>query len=398
MLKPRGGSVRPAHPGVRFLGVLLFVGCTPPPLPSHGAPGEALPGLPPDVVARFEAGRALFDIEVSEEGGLGPTFNQRRCSSCHDVPTLGGSGVEPIVKSTRWVDGRCDPLLHQGGDNIQARATPALVAAGGRAETRPGDATHTTDLTAPALYGLGVVEAIPEHAILARADPDDADGDGISGRAGRTADGRFARFGRKGTHATLRSFIEEALLQEMGLTTPAHPRELTINGTPPPPEADPASDPEYGPDQIDLLESYLRLLALPGPAEPGAEDAAAVERGRDLFESVGCTGCHTPRFTTSDEAPPSLRGREVVLYSDLLLHDLGPGWAGICSASAAPSEIRTAPLAGLRHRPILSHDGRSTTLADVIRRHGGEAEASVRAYDALGPEARDALLAFLRSL
>ncbi len=398
MLKPRGGSVRPTHPGVRFLGVLLLAACAPPPLPSHGAPGQPLPGLPPDLLARFDAGRALFDIEVGEAAGLGPTFNQRRCSSCHDVPTLGGGGVEPILKSTRWVDGRCDPLVHQGGDNIQTRATAALQAAGGRGETRPDDATHTTDLTAPALYGLGVVEAIPESAILAGADPDDADHDGISGRVGRTSDGALARFGRKATHATLRSFIEEALLQEMGLTTPAHPRELTINGTPPPPEADPAPDPEYGPAQIDLLEDYVRLLALPGPGEPGPERAASVERGRDVFEAVGCTGCHTPHFTTSDSAPPPLQRREVALYSDLLLHDLGPGWAGICSDSAAPTEVRTAPLAGLRHRPILSLDGRSPTLEDVIARHGGEAAASIRAYDALGSDARNALLSFLRSL
>ncbi|MEJ2542201.1 MAG: di-heme oxidoredictase family protein, partial [Gemmatimonadota bacterium] len=260
----------------------------------------------------------------------------------------------------------------------------------------PG-ATHTIDMVDPALSGIGLVEAIPASAILRREAPEDADGDGISGRAGRTPDGGLARFGQKGTDGTLRDFVEGALLQEMGITTSAHPRELSVNGRPVPPEADPAEDPEFGDDRVELLVDYLRFLA---PPEPLAADSVGpvATTGRRLFRRIGCADCHTPGFTTRADAPAPLSARTVALYSDLLLHDLGPDTEGICSPSASPREVRTAPLMGLRLRPLLTHDGESATLLDVLRRHGGEAGRSARAFAALTPTQRAALLQFLGTL
>lgn len=386
------------RPASLWLIGLVAAGCAGPPDTPAGDPGEPLPGLDVAQRARFEAGRALFDTDISAEEGLGPAFNQRRCSSCHDLPTLGGSGVEQVIRATRWEDGRCDPLREEGGDNVQPRVTELFRALGGEGERIPPSATHSVSMVAPALYGLGLMEAIAEEDILRSEDPDDDDGDGISGRAGRTQEGALARFGQKASHATVRSFVEGALLEEMGLTTAAHPEELLVGDVPAPPGADPAPDPEFGPERVDLLVEYVRYLAPPAPVELAGRDADLVDAGALWFREIGCADCHTPAFVTRPDAPAPLGGQRIRLYSDLLLHDLGPDWAGICSPSASPTEVRTAPLMGLRHRPLLTHDGRAGTLVDAIERHGGEAAGVADAFVRMPRERREALLRFLRSL
>jgi CxxC motif-containing protein (DUF1111 family) len=392
--------------GMRHLGRWAVVGllalstasCAGPPDAPVGEPGDPLPGLDTEQLARFQSGRALFDTDISAEQGLGPAFNQRRCSSCHDLPALGGSGVERVIRATRFVDGRCDPLRDEGGDNVQPRVTERFRSIGGVGERTPPSATHVVDMVAPSLFGLGLVAAVPDSAILDREDPEDADGDGISGRAGRTADGTLARFGQKGSHGTIRSFVEGALLEEMGLTTAAYPEELPVGAAPLPAEADPAPDPEFDEARVSLLVDFVRYLAPPAPETPGGDDARRIEEGRRRFTEIGCATCHTPQLVTRTDAPPPLAGKTIRLYSDLLLHDLGPAWAGICSPSASPTELRTAPLMGLRHRPLLTHDGRAGTVEDAVERHGGEAEAAASAFARLSPEGRAALLRFLLSL
>lgn len=388
--------------GVGALVASTLSGCAPEPAPASvpWQPGAPLAALSPEDLALFEAGRALFDRDFTEAEGLGPAFNQMRCSSCHDLPTVGGSGIERVVKFSRWGEDGCSALLDQGGGTLQPRITELFRSVGGSGETVPASATHRVDLVATALYGLGLVEAIPEEDILARVDPEDRDGDGISGRPGVDAEGRLARFGHKGTDATLKGFIEGALLQEMGLTTPAHPLELTLHGRMVAPGADPAPDPEVAPGQVDALVTYIRLLDLPAPAWPeGAEERQVAVRGERLFGDVGCTSCHVPELRTGAGAEPdALADRPVRLYSDLLLHDLGPEVEGVCSASASPVELRTAPLAGVRFRPLLMHHGAATDLRDVIRRHGGEAGRSRSRFDALPPADQAALLAFLGTL
>lgn len=363
-------------------------------------PGEPLAGLSTAELDLFRAGAALFDRDFTPAEGLGPAFNQARCSSCHDLPTVGGSGVERVLKFSRWEGGGCDLLPEEGGGTLQPRISALFRDLGGVGETVPASATHTVDLVATALYGLGLVEAIPEGVILSRADPGDRNGDGISGRAGRDREGRLARFGHKATDVTLQGFIEGALLQEMGLTTASHPRELTIQGRTAPQGSDPAPDPEVGPEQVEALVAFIRFLAPPEPAVPTGEgERRTVARGERLFVETGCTSCHVPEMRTGPPGEhPVLAGRVVRLYSDLLLHDLGGELEGVCSASASPVELRTAPLAGLRFRPLLMHDGGATDLRDVIRRHGGEAAGSRALFSALPPADQAALLAFLATL
>jgi CxxC motif-containing protein (DUF1111 family) len=365
---------------------------------ASGEPGMPIPGLDRETLGRFQAGHALFNQVFTPEQGLGPTFNENQCSACHTSPVSGGVGGERVLKATR-VDqaGDCDLLAVQGGENIRRKVTAPGAAAGLVRETVPSGATPGR-FTAPALYGRGFVEAIPDSALLALADPEDADGDGISGRVGRTADGRVARFGRKADVATLQEFVAGAAHLEMGLTSNAHASDQA-HGQPVPAGADPATDPEVADDVIGLLTDYVRLLAPVGRGvpEPPWTDAA-VQQGEQTFRALGCASCHVPVLTTGASPIPVLRHRRVALYSDLLLHDMGPALADVCGPGASPSEVRTEPLQGLRYRELLMHDGRVTHVDDAIRLHGGEAQASVDAFLRLSHRAQAELLAFLQTL
>lgn len=363
-------------------------------------PGHPLPGLGSGELERFVAGRALFDRPFTPEEGLGPLFNQTRCSSCHDLPSSGGHGAEPVTKVSRFEEGRgCSLLEAEGGDLLQASVTLAAFEAGVRPEQIPASATAATELRAPALYVLGLASRVPENEIRRRADPDDRDGDGISGRPGLAPGGRLGRFGTRARHATLEEFVEAALLGELGLTNPGLPHEALPNGRPLPEGVDPAPDPEIGRDQVALLTDYIRFLAPPPgslPKDPG--ERARAREGERIFDAVGCATCHTPTMVTARHESPALDRKRFRIYSDLLLHDMGPELAGTCAPGVAPSEWRTPPLVGLRFRNDLLHDGRAKGPAAAILLHGGEAEAARDAYRALDPEARASLLRFLGSL
>ena len=362
-------------------------------------PGEPLPGLTEEELGRFLLGKAVFDRLTTPEEGLGPLFNQDRCSSCHDLPTSGGSGVEFVTKATRWENGVCNLLVDEGGDNIQQRATPLLAAHGITRETMPPSATARVEVAGPALFGLGLVELIPDEEILSREDPDDADGDGISGRAGRTADGRVGRFGRKLDVATVFDFNETALRFELGLTTPMNPVEETVNGVPIPADADPVPDPEIDLRGINLLTDFVRFLA---PSVRGNMASAAVrdtvERGEQRFDEIGCTSCHVPSMRAGPSDVAALDRKTINLYSDMLLHDLGPELGDVCGLNASPSEYRTALLLGLRFRTDYMHDDRASSLRRAVLLHEGEATRIRDAFERLTVEEQGSLLRFLSIL
>src|SRR5687768_3175143 len=166
--------------------IVLLSACA----PASGDGTERVPGAPlADLtdaeLATFTAGRALFEREFTEADGLGPSFNDRRCSSCHDLPASGGSGAELVLKATRYENGRCDLLRAAGGDMLQQSVTDEAHARGLEPERIPANATAAVSMIAPSLLGSGLLEAIPEEQIRRNADPDDANGDGISGHTGR---------------------------------------------------------------------------------------------------------------------------------------------------------------------------------------------------------------------
>lgn len=363
-----------------------------------GAPGAPLPGLSQAQLARFEAGKAWFDYGWTPDEGLGPLYLQDRCSSCHDLPGLGGAGVEPLTLMTRYdpIDG-CDPLVAHGGPVRQERSTPLAQAAGIFMEQVPEASTDRVTELSPLLYALGLVEAIPEELIESRADPEDLDGDGISGRVQRTSDGRLGRLTRKGEVASILELVEGAFTTELGLTSPRQPAEQTLNGVPMPPETDPVPDPELDEETLLLVADFIRFLAPPAQEVPiNAATRDSISEGERLFHNTGCASCHLPSLKTGPNEIPALSEKTVYLYSDLLLHDMGPDHRTVCAGDASPTEFRTARLMGLRIKA--PYHGVPKTVSGPILSHGGEAQRAREAFENLRVAERNLIVRFLMSL
>lgn len=395
----------------RFLLVPLVAGLLPaacsPPAPSPGVEvraavtGDPLPGVTPDELARFEAGKAAFTRLFLPEEGLGPVYNENSCGACHSHPVPGGSGGEEydIHATYQAEDGSCDLLGSHGGGNVRTQVTPVAAALGVGREYSPLQANQRGFFTAPPMWGRGLVEAIADETLEALADPDDADGDGISGRVGRDADGNVARFRRKADMKDLQVIAEGGVLVEFGITTPKHPSELVFSVERLPAGADPAPEPEVDQATIDAIADFIRFLAPPPlnlPADPAERER--VELGERLFHQVGCAACHMPTLQTGPNPVAALDRVAAPLYSDLLLHDMGPERGNVCSPAASPSEFRTEILLGLAYRTVYMYDGKAPTLWEAIALHGGEGAASVAAFNALPELQRHALVAFLLTL
>jgi CxxC motif-containing protein (DUF1111 family) len=378
-------------------------------------PGDPLPGLKRAERDEFERGRVVFERVFTPETGLGPLFNAVSCGECHEDPVVGGFGDEDELHAAQFLSplalasgpedtappgtgaaaaAACDLLFTQGGPVYQEQVTPALREALGidREPVPPG--AQTARRTAPDVFGFGLLDAVPDETILKRADPDDEDGDGISGRPNRFIDGRVGRFGRKGFVPTLAEFNAGAFQIEQGITVAEAPDEGTIGGQPIPPGVDPLPDPELDAESVRLADTFVRFLAPP----PRRTPTGAAARGKRVFDRIGCAACHVPTLRTGPNDVRALSRRDVAAYTDLLLHDMGPELADICFGDATPSEFRTEPLMGLRFATRFMHDGRATTIDEAIRLPGGEAAASRDAFVALSDRDRAALIAFLSKL
>ncbi len=372
-------------------------------------------------------GLGFFTRPATEQEGLGPLFNAETCVACHDQPVVGGSGRRGLSLVGTLRGGTFDPLhaaggpvlQHQGIQTTDCAAVPEQVPAGAMLRLR----------ASPPLFGLGRVDALPAAAILAHEDPEDADGDGVSGRAARVGGG-VGRFGWKARAATLEEFVGIALAEEVGVTSPAHPEEAALS--PQAPECDPAADPEDDGTRLGALVAYVAALPPPGAAMgtgspaaasgvtvrpragsaggdlprltpsshglagvtttncgPSADDACA--GGELIFARLGCATCHVPVLGDSGA------GEAVALYSDLLLHDMGEGLAdGIVEGDASGAEFRTAPLWGLASRPSWVHDGRAASIDAAIAAHGGESAAARDRWLELPAPEREQLATWLR--
>ena len=359
-------------------------------------PGDPLAGLSPEERRLFERGKEAFERTFEPQTGLGPLFNADSCGECHEEPVAGGPGdeIERHAAALK-ADGSCDPLLEQGGPVVQSQVTEALHAALGiDEEPVPAGATATGRRSTPDVLGFGLLDAVPDEQILSHADPDDRDGDGVSGRPNRFVDGRLGRFGRKAFVPTLREFNDGAFNIEQGITNPVAPAEETVAGRPIPDGVDPAADPEITQEDLDLTDAFVRFLAPPEPQAPSWRTA----RGRRVFREIGCATCHAPALRTGENPVRALAHRTVNAYTDLLLHDMGPELADICLGLATPSEFRTEPLMGLRLSSAFLHDGRASTIEEAIRLHGGEGAKSRDRFTGLKEADRKALLRFLDSL
>ncbi|HEX6053904.1 MAG TPA: di-heme oxidoredictase family protein [Gemmatimonadaceae bacterium] len=364
----------------------------------------ALPGLTADELAAFARGDAEFERRFSPASGLGPIFNNVACASCHS-----GDGRGRLANALQRIGTVDDDMMRAvGGPQIQDKAIPGAIA-----ERLPAGAVVSLRLPPP-VFGVGLIEAIPDAAILANADPDDRDGDGISGRPNWVTPNDYAvpnaappglrlgRFGRKAQTATLLEQTVEAYHQDMGITSDFQPRENhNPLSTVPIEAADIAVDPEVPPATVQAVVHYLRTLA---PPRPGTETDLRRE-GRELFASVGCASCHVPTLQTGPSPIAALSNQPVELYSDLLLHDMGDALAdNRPDGGASGREWRTTPLWGLRlmrqflnGEALLLHDGRARTVEEAILLHGGEAQRARDAFAALNSAQRRALLDFVES-
>lgn len=348
-------------------------------------------GLSDDEFARFTRGEARFDEPFAETQGLGPHYIHRSCVSCHEHDARGPGTVRRIVSS--------EPLPH--GDVVRPRLagdarTPLRAPAGARETTRLG----------PAVFARGWLEAIDDETILAWEAAQARDEDEVTGRAARllgtdpappslfgARTPRLGRFGHKARSATLESFAADALLGDMGLTSPARPEE------PSNPDAltdDLRAGVDVDAETVTALADYVRALDVPARRRLDA-------RGAQRFLDVGCAECHVPAARTRADHPiAALRDRDVALYTDLLLHDMGAGLEdGIAEGVASGREWRTAPLVGLRFLRGLLHDGRAADVTEAVASHaseGSEASASVARFAALGDDDRAALVRFVEAL
>lgn len=411
---------------------------------------SAARNLPPQMRQRFFLGNKIFTApwaappnEETTFVGLGPTYNAVSCIACHErdgrgaPPEPGQPMTTMLVRAS--VAGTSEtggPQPHESvGLQINSLAVDGVPDEGMVTVTyetkraQYGDGTPYTlrvpryayappdafagaetillsPRVAPAVFGLGLLEAIDEADIVAWADPEDRDGDGISGRVNRvwnTASGavRLGRFGWKANKASLRDQTAGALLGDMGITTTVFPEQNC-----PAPQTGCRAAPNVGIEAddtvLDDLTFYMESVAVPARRQI---DDPAVKRGEALFQAIGCAACHIPSMATGDHRNPAVRNQNIQPFTDLLLHDMGPDLAdGRPDFLASGAEWRTPPLWGLglieavNGHMFLLHDGRARGIAEAILWHGGEAATAREAFRTMPADQRADLLAFLESL
>ena len=401
----------------------------------------------------FQVGNAFFNspwvtapATAGARDGLGPLFNARSCDACHNND---GRGRPPERDSERPISlvlqfggashgEHGEPLgdPHYGAnlnpfaiDGVEAEGTVRIshdevvgtfadgekyVLQGPRylfEDMKYGEVDGTTRFSprvAPAMMGVGLLEAVPEAQILEAADPEDRDGDGISGRANRVWDGKqrrmtLGRFGWKANQPDIAHQTAAAFNAEIGMSTSLHSGQNCTNFQFACIDAPDGGSPEISDEIFEHIVNYQRMLAVPARRNVTSKEVVA---GARLFATSGCASCHRPTLATAETPDtPWLSKQTFHPYSDVLLHDMGKALADDREDfDATGTEWRTAPLWGLglqqtvnRHTRLL-HDGRARDASEAIMWHGGEAEKAKEAYRTMSKAERAALLAFLNSL
>ncbi|CAN5570787.1 di-heme oxidoredictase family protein [soil metagenome] len=423
-----------------------------------------LPALAGAELALHMDGDALFEKKFNTESGVGPAFNAQTCVSCHARDGRGSLPVIPFGQTvvrlgsteaillrislenssgSKLVPGFTEQLFHRGvydlrpdapgsgqADIDMSYATSTFTypdgrvvslrkpvfklvngydAVGGKKSALEDPDLRISPRMGPPMIGLGLIEAIDARDILALADPDDANGDGISGRP-NMIDGKLGRFGWKANTSSIRNQVAGAFSNDMGIRSSILPVE-SISGTAlftsliqrlgidwKPLET------ELPDSSLDALEFYAATLAVP---QRRNVEVPTVRNGARTFEKIGCTGCHTPHFRTSTSAGISatVRGLDIYPFSDELLHDMGDELADNRPDHLANGrEWKTRPLWGIGKTQTINpsagflHDGRARNLEQAILYHGGEAAAVRTRFSNLNAPERQELISFLLSL
>ncbi len=424
--------------------------------------GSPLPGVvnSPTDLQTFANGQANFK-EVETLPQVGPIFNSVSCAGCHSQPAIGGAGL--FINEIRVRNNTAPGPVHifavdnmlRGG--AQTQGTTPIFAAGMAAEpigcqiTVPGcqwsacqqeEAARTTFNTslptcdpssasfaggancvvgraATPTFGFGLVEAVSNQTLIQLAHSEPSSVAGTVKQINELGQLRVARFGWKDDHATLRAFSGDAYLNEMGITNPDNPNEISscamndsqygiLMQTPGGVEDGIDSD---GRADVDRFSDFMRELAPP----PTLPQNSSAQNGARLFQQAGCAGCHAVSLTTDRNPasfiPPATGGTQISLnlnrtlanqtfhpYSDFLLHDMGSLGDGITSGVAGPTMVRTAPLWGVRAKSVYLHDGRAGDLPTAISLHDGPGKAAATAFGALSTKQQQDLINFLMTI
>ena len=395
--------------------------------------------IAPDNIQPFMMGRRLHHTDfgngshsepgnpvfTAHAGKLGPKFIARSCVECHVnngralPPAIGAPMLQSVVKVGTDPVGTPHPSL---GSVLQPQTTSgspeggAVISSYTYINGQYNDGTpytlrkpnyafqgvtpsHFSVRISPPLVGMGLLEAVAEETILAMADPDDANQDGISGRIRTLTDPendikRLGRFTAKGGQAKVKHQIAGAFNIDMGVPSSIFP-VLDGESTPQTPEISDAA--------LDEMARYVALLGI--GARRSLNDNQALH-GEQLFQNASCTSCHTPTLTTSPHHPMAeLRNQTIHPYTDLLLHDMGTGLAdNMSEGTASGTEWRTSPLwnigltAGVSGGEAYLHDGRARTIEEAILWHNGEAESAKNTFLSMSAADRAALVKFIKSL
>ena len=373
--------------------------------------GGPLPKLTSLENNMFTQGKFPFNKSWDFVQGLGPVFTQIGCQFCHSSPVLGGNSTQRTTFfGSINPDGSFNPLANEGGILLQKQTIQMFRSnCKLKGEKIPADATVVATHQPPPLFGMGLIDNIPDAAILANAIDK---GQGIHGVANMVPDEngalRVGRFGLKSEFATLVQAAAEAEGHDLTVTNPIVPDEDLPQGRAIPANCSNGAEPNDPGTQMIGIYHFLLYMA---PNTPGTPN----QNGRALFKSTGCALCHTPSYITGQNVivpvvwkgrtiqSTALSGKAAQLYSDLLLHDMGPTLAdGLPMGLATGSMFRTAPLWGLSVKLStgngLMHDGRVTDAASAIQAHGGEATQVISNFNALSPQDQADLIAFISSL
>jgi CxxC motif-containing protein (DUF1111 family) len=385
--------------------------------------GDPLPGLTADQQARFAAGQANFSGVDTPATGLGPVFNNTGCSQCHSIPAVGGGSTLNETRYGTLTNGVFDPLAQYGGSLIHSQGIGLFNGVNFVGEIVPqppavpdGPATIVAGRRTTPLFGLGLVGAVPDSTLqgLARIEqfltPDTA------GRVNVVSDvvanGQppqliVGRFGWKCQHGSLFSFCGDAYLNEMGITTPLFPNEvcpqdpaqgylvncdlLVANpGTAVGPAL--TNDPDNS--SLSQFTDFITFLAPPPKLAPTPQ----TQSGARTFVAIGCLNCHVPTLRTGDNPIAALDNVTFHPFSDFLLHDMGSLGDGIAQGGVGQTEMRTAPLWGVRALTTFLHDGRATSLSQAILAHDGQGKAARDRFANLDADDQANLIAFLNTL
>jgi CxxC motif-containing protein (DUF1111 family) len=366
----------------------------------------------------FALDQQVYETQHDVNSGLGPIYNGRACAECHQNPVSGGASQFTELRiGHRDQNGNfVNPTvpIDDGAAKITGRSILNDRAVVPEAQEHiPATENIRALRSALNTLGDGFVESIPDATLLAIAAQQPLiSGGRIRGEAievpifeapGQT---RVGRFGWKDQHGSLLSFIADAYLNEMGVTSRLRPTDTTTIGKV-------TTDPEDKPDSIGLADidhfaAFIRGTKVPPRDATLASTADALE-GELLFASIGCAACHVSSLTTAPAGtvidggmfvvPAALANKIIHPYSDFLLHDIETG-DGIVQAGPqdTANKLRTAPLWGLRMRPRYMHDLLSPTLENAIERHRGEAHHVTERFFELPPAERQRVLTFLNSL